>query len=193
MLDRAQEARPAARLSPRDVVARALAAVSETKRQWSRSALFRRSPTRCPATCASPRSRSCRCWTGLTDAAVDRMQRVTAADDTANLPAPSCWPTASRPTPADGSRPLHHRRASTPPSTPSARCRGRARRRDADRRAASTGVVARFAESGVTLGDDQAAALRGVLTSGAQVEVLMAAAGTGKSFVVGAIADAWAT
>src|SRR5207247_2513720 len=38
---------------------------------------------------------------------------------------------------------------------------------------------------------DQAAAVCGVLTSGAQVEVLMAAAGTGKSFVVGAIADAW--
>ena len=33
--------------------------------------------------------------------------------------------------------------------------------------------------------------MRGVLTSGAQVEVLTAAAGTGKSFVVGAIADTW--
>lgn len=51
--------------------------------------------------------------------------------------------------------------------------------------------MARFAKSGMTLGVDQAAALTGVLTSGAQVEVLKAAAGTGKSFVVGAIADAW--
>jgi hypothetical protein len=33
--------------------------------------------------------------------------------------------------------------------------------------------------------------VRGVLTSGAQVEVLCAAAGTGKSFVVGALSDAW--
>ena len=52
-------------------------------------------------------------------------------------------------------------------------------------------LVERYAEAGVVLGEDQAAALRGVLTSGAQVEVLMSAAGTGKSFVVGAIADAW--
>ncbi len=51
--------------------------------------------------------------------------------------------------------------------------------------------MARFAESGVTLGVDQEAALRGVLGSGARVEVLTAAAGTGKSFVVGAIADSW--
>ena len=54
-------------------------------------------------------------------------------------------------------------------------------------------VCARFAESGIRLGPDQEAALRGVLTSGAQVEVLIAAAGTGKSFVVGAIADTWTT
>ena len=52
-------------------------------------------------------------------------------------------------------------------------------------------AIARFAESGAALGVDQAAALRGVLTSGARVEVIVAAAGTGKSFVVGAIADAW--
>jgi hypothetical protein len=50
---------------------------------------------------------------------------------------------------------------------------------------------AAVAESGVPLGADQAAALRGVLTSGAGVESLIAAAGTGKSFVVSAIADAW--
>jgi len=35
--------------------------------------------------------------------------------------------------------------------------------------------------------------VRGVLTSGAQVEVLSAAAGTGKSFVVGALAQGWAS
>ncbi|WP_226353758.1 AAA family ATPase [Pseudonocardia sp. ICBG601] len=51
--------------------------------------------------------------------------------------------------------------------------------------------MARFAESGRELGADQAAAVRGVLTSGARLEVLQAAAGTGKSFVVGALADAW--
>jgi conjugative relaxase-like TrwC/TraI family protein len=48
-----------------------------------------------------------------------------------------------------------------------------------------------LADSGVVLGVDQAAAVRGVLTSGAAVESLVGPAGTGKSFVVGAIARAW--
>jgi len=46
-------------------------------------------------------------------------------------------------------------------------------------------------EMGIELGADQAAAVRGVLTSGAGVETLVGPAGTGKSFVVGAIAKAW--
>ena len=45
--------------------------------------------------------------------------------------------------------------------------------------------------TGVELGADQAAAVRGVLTSGARVETLIGPAGTGKSFVVGTIAHAW--
>ena len=48
-----------------------------------------------------------------------------------------------------------------------------------------------LAESGIELGVDQAAAVRGVLGSGAGVESLVGPAGTGKSFVVGAIAKAW--
>lgn len=48
-----------------------------------------------------------------------------------------------------------------------------------------------LAEAGVELGVDQAAAVRGVLTSGARVESLVGPAGTGKSFVVGALARAW--
>ena len=46
-------------------------------------------------------------------------------------------------------------------------------------------------ESGIELGVDQAAAVHGVLTSGARVETLVGPAGTGKSFVVGAIARGW--
>ncbi|MFD8492416.1 MobF family relaxase [Amycolatopsis sp. NPDC059657] len=53
------------------------------------------------------------------------------------------------------------------------------------------GFVAALAEAGVNLGVDQAAAVRGVLTSGAAVESLVGPAGTGKSFVVGALAKAW--
>jgi conjugative relaxase-like TrwC/TraI family protein len=51
---------------------------------------------------------------------------------------------------------------------------------------------AELGESGIELGVDQAAAVRGVLTSGAAVESLVGPAGTGKSFVVGTLAHAWA-
>ncbi|RJQ92384.1 MobF family relaxase [Amycolatopsis panacis] len=52
--------------------------------------------------------------------------------------------------------------------------------------------VAALADMGVVLGADQAAAVRGVLCSGAALESLVGPAGTGKSFVVGALAKAWA-
>ena len=52
-------------------------------------------------------------------------------------------------------------------------------------------IVARFARAGRELSVDQATALRGILTSGAAVEVLNAPAGTGKSFLVGTLADTW--
>jgi len=52
-------------------------------------------------------------------------------------------------------------------------------------------ALARLVEHGIEAGADQRAAIRGVLTSGAQIETLCAAAGTGKSFTVGAIADTW--
>ncbi|MFC5136781.1 MobF family relaxase [Actinomycetospora rhizophila] len=51
--------------------------------------------------------------------------------------------------------------------------------------------LAQLGGSGVELGVDQAAAVRGVLTSGARIETLVGPAGTGKSFVVGSIAKAW--
>ncbi|MBB6571712.1 MobF family relaxase [Kribbella sandramycini] len=44
---------------------------------------------------------------------------------------------------------------------------------------------------GLELGEDQAAAVQGILCSGAKTEVLIGPAGTGKSRVVGALASAW--
>ncbi|MEU4292089.1 MobF family relaxase [Kribbella sp. NPDC026596] len=52
--------------------------------------------------------------------------------------------------------------------------------------------VKRLAAAGLALGPDQAAAVRGILGSGARVETLIGPAGTGKSRVVGALAKAWA-
>jgi conjugative relaxase-like TrwC/TraI family protein len=57
--------------------------------------------------------------------------------------------------------------------------------------AAARRVVDDLRAAGVELGVDQAAAVRGVLTSGAAVESLVGPAGTGKSFVVGVLAQAW--
>ncbi|MFC7612335.1 AAA family ATPase [Actinokineospora soli] len=54
-----------------------------------------------------------------------------------------------------------------------------------------TGFLNGLATQGIELGADQAAAVRGVLRSGAAVESLVGPAGTGKSFVVGTLAKAW--
>jgi conjugative relaxase-like TrwC/TraI family protein len=51
--------------------------------------------------------------------------------------------------------------------------------------------VKNLTAAGLELGDDQAAAVRGILGSGAKVETLIGPAGTGKSRVVGALAKAW--
>lgn len=52
-------------------------------------------------------------------------------------------------------------------------------------------AITRYAESGVELSAGQQAALVGVLTSGAMMETISAPPGTGKSFLLGAINDAW--
>jgi hypothetical protein len=66
---------------------------------------------------------------------------------------------------------------------------------DRDAPTTSLGTANRFiadlAAQGSELGADQAAAVRGILTSGARVETLVGPAGTGKSFVVGVLAKAW--
>jgi hypothetical protein len=57
--------------------------------------------------------------------------------------------------------------------------------------AAAAAFLTSLAEAGIELGADQAAAARGILTSAARLETLIGPAGTGKSFVVGALARAW--
>jgi hypothetical protein len=57
--------------------------------------------------------------------------------------------------------------------------------------AAVEAFLAGLGESGIELGADQAAAVAGVLSSGACVESLVGPAGTGKSFVTGMLAQAW--
>ena len=121
VLDRAQQAQPAATWSPRDVAARALAAVSETKQAWSRSALVRAISDALPGNLRVAPEQVEPLLEGLTDAALEQANRRHRRPTTRRTcPRPSCWPTASRPTRrrrARSTRPT----ASTPPSTPSAR------------------------------------------------------------------------
>jgi len=189
VLARAQQAGDVATWSPRDVVERALAAVSESKQAWTRPALMRAISDALPGNLRIDPDQVVPLLESLTDAALARAVAVTAPDDITNLPASELL--------ANGQSPY------TAPTgalyTTDGQCTAEHALRAAavERGAVAVPVAladqaaARFAESGVTLGADQAAALRGVLTSGARIEVLMAAAGTGKSFVVGAIADAW--
>jgi hypothetical protein len=65
------------------------------------------------------------------------------------------------------------------------------RGREAMTKEEAQGFVARYAESGVELSHDKAHALMGVLTSGAMLESITAPGGTGKSYLLGAINDAW--
>ncbi|MGD9525311.1 MobF family relaxase [Pseudonocardia sp.] len=189
VLGRAQHAEDAAAWSPRDVIERALAAVSESNQAWSRSALMRAISDALPGNLRIDPEQVAPLLESLTDAALARAVPVTAADDTTNLPScellgngqsPYTAPTGALYT-TDGQCSAEH----------ALRAAAVERGAVAVPAAVAERLAARFAESGVTLGADQAAALRGVLTSGARVEVLLAAAGTGKSFVVGAIADSW--
>jgi conjugative relaxase-like TrwC/TraI family protein len=56
---------------------------------------------------------------------------------------------------------------------------------------AVTAFLNQLRESGIELGADQAAAIRGILTSGANVQSLVGPAGTGKSFVIGVLNHTW--
>jgi conjugative relaxase-like TrwC/TraI family protein len=189
VLDRAQDPEAAADWSPRDVVSRALAAVSETKQAWSRSALVRAISDALPGNLRISPAEIRPLLDGLADAALAEAVPVTAAAQTTNLPAsellangqsPYASPSGALFTVAGQLSAEHALRAA-------AVIRGAAHFTDRD----AGEIVEQFAEAGRTLSVDQAAALRGVLTSGAMVEVLCAAPGTGKSFVVGALADVW--
>jgi conjugative relaxase-like TrwC/TraI family protein len=178
-----------ARWSPTDVLDTALATVAEAKQAWTRSDLMRAISDALPGQLGLPPDRMRTLLERLTDTGLERAVRLTPTTDTTNLP--------------DALRLADGRSAYDAPGAVLYAAHGqlaaeRQLRDDASRAdltafttAEADRVVARFAQSGVQLGADQLAALRGVLTSGAAIEVLSAAAGSGKSFTVGALADAW--
>jgi len=127
--------------------------------------------------------------TGLTERALARGDRLTPQEPTTDLPATDIR--------ADG-RSAFEKPGGARWAMPGQVSTQLGLRAAAVRRGAATltteeadAALGRLAEHGIEPGADQRAAIRGVLCSGAWVESLCAAAGTGKSFTVGAIADTW--
>ena len=151
-----------------------------------------RSPPRCRTTSASPTApTSAGCSTSSpTRPCARRPAGRAPGPATTRCPTSCGWPTAQSAYQAAGAQLYVHARSTCAPSALLAATTARRRRG-----AAATEVAQRFLdglrEPGIELGADQAAAVRGVLTSGARVETLVGPAGTGKSFVVGALARAW--
>ncbi|MDN5855331.1 MAG: relaxase domain-containing protein, partial [Actinomycetia bacterium] len=189
VLAQAQAPAEADEWSPRDVIARALAQVAETKQAWTRSALLRAVSDNLPGNLRVQPDQARPLLEQLTDEALALAVAVGDGEDTATLPESALL--------ADGRSPYEAPGAALYTTEGQLSAEHALRAAAVERGAAAltnaeaTAILDRFAASGRVLGVDQAAALRGVLTSGARVEVLSAAPGTGKSFVVGALADAW--
>ncbi|WP_246633220.1 MobF family relaxase [Pseudonocardia nigra] len=177
--------------SERDVIARALAAVEEAKQSWTRADLMFAISQALPGQLGIRHDQVPVLLDGLAEKALTLARHLNPHEGPAGLEA--------RFYRADGSstfvRPGSERFATDAQLLGEAELRAAAVRRGApawtSEQAAE--VVDRFAHSGRALGEDQATALTGILTSGAAVEVLAAPAGTGKSFLVGALAETWPT
>ncbi|OJG06119.1 ATP-dependent RecD-like DNA helicase [Pseudonocardia autotrophica] len=175
--------------SERDVVERAVANIGEKRASWSRSDLMRAVSDELPGRLGATPDEVRPLLEKLTDRAL--------ADAVPLTPPPILHDLPDELRRADGSS-MFERPGSARYSNPGHLVAEGVLRRAAVARGAvalapelADEVVRRFAENGHELGADQAAAVRGVLTSGARVEVLSAAAGTGKTFTVGALSEAW--
>jgi conjugative relaxase-like TrwC/TraI family protein len=189
VLDLAQRREPPAQWSAQDVIDRALETVKKAKASWSRSDLMLAISHALPGNLGIEPGRARELLESLTDTALEQVAVTRPDEPVEGLPAEVLLADGRSPYSAPGGV-LY--------ATPDQLAGDQALRTAAVRRGAAAlteteaaGAIARFAESGVELGADQAAAVRGVLTSGARIEVLSAAAGAGKSFTVAALADAW--
>jgi conjugative relaxase-like TrwC/TraI family protein len=183
---------PAVSWSETDVIERALAAVAESKQAWTRSDLLGHISSALPGNLGLAAHQVRQLLEGLADKAlastsvlrVDHAPRVDQLPDEYHR--------------ADGSsvfsRPGSARRYATETQLRGEHeLREAAVRRGAPVLAAAKvqALVDRRAELRMPFNPDQEAAVRGILTSGAAVQVVCAPAGTGKSFLVGALAEAW--
>ena len=178
--------------SEKDVIERALAAATESKQAWTRSDLIGHISTALPGNLGLPPRQVRDLFEGLADKAL-ASSGVLPVDHPAQ---PDQLPDEYRR--ADGSsvfsRPDSAQRYAT-----ETQLRGEHELREAAvRRGAPVlsaekvqALIDSRAAAGMAFNADQEAAVRGILTSGAAVQVVCAPAGTGKSFLVGAFAEAW--
>jgi conjugative relaxase-like TrwC/TraI family protein len=184
-----QEPATPAAWSEQDVIERSLAAVAETHQAWTRADLLRHVSDALPGELGLAPARVRELLEGLTDKALTRAVRIDHDPETDQLPA-----AYQR---ADGSsvfaRPGAERYATVEQLRGEHELRAAAVRRGAPvlEAARLEAFIAARAAAGMPFSADQEVALRGVLTSGAAVEVVSAPAGTGKSFLVGALAEVW--
>ena len=177
--------------SPQAVIGTALADVQDRKAGWSEADLIRALNTALPD------------YLGIPDGGDVGMLLDQLKDEALRYATP-----LDAPHPGDEAMPAHLRLANgdSPYQAPGARRYATPQHVRTERALAAAttvgGAPARsrdaaeqflraLAGSGIELGADQATAVRGILTSGARVESLVGPAGTGKSFVVGALARAW--
>jgi TrwC relaxase/AAA domain len=194
VLARADDATPRepVRWSPREVIETATAEIRETKAGWHEGDLLRSISNALPDYLGDlDADQITRLLDGLTAEAIE----VAAIRLDADRPGDEALPDDLRR--ADGTSVYEapgSRLYATPDQVRSERLLAAASA-ESDAPALSSASVEAFLsdrdESGIGLGADQTAAVRGVLSSGARVETLVGPAGTGKSFVVGTLAKAW--
>ncbi|MBV9650144.1 MAG: relaxase domain-containing protein [Pseudonocardiales bacterium] len=181
--------RETAQWSPCQVSAQALAEIGDRRSSWQEADLTRAIGQMLPANLGCKPEMVPELLDGLTQQSLGRALPARTGVDASDAPAELKL--------ADG-RSVYEAPGARTYSTEDAVVGERLLRQAAVTRGGATltmeqaqAVVDRYAESHRELGADQQAALVGVLTSGAMLETLCAPAGTGKSFVVGAINDAW--
>ena len=184
-----QDAGPVAEWDPDDVVSRAVARVAAGESSWTRADAMRAVSDCLPARLGLGPEQVRPLLDQLTDQVVVEAVRLSPTPDLSLRPAEHLL--------ADGGD-VYARPGSPRYAAPGQLAAEQVLREAAVERGAMavTPVVVdnlldRYREHGIELGADQAAAVRGVLTSGAQVEVLSAPAGAGKTVVVGALNEAW--
>jgi conjugative relaxase-like TrwC/TraI family protein len=189
-LARRQDSGPVADWLPRDVIKRALAQIADRgDSTWTRSDLMRAVSDALPGHLGVAPEQVRPILESLTDAALEQAVRITPESDLSIRPAEYLL--------ADGSdvfrRPGSARFAVPGQLQANLAMRAAAVVRGAEKvtDAQVSWLLERYAEHGVELGVDQTAAVRGILTSGAQMEVLVGPAGTGKTVVLGAVAEMW--